>query len=66
MKQSKAVTSTQYWKEMKLPIELVGINTAQMTAIRKLVQSAFNKGKKSANHRRSKDINAEAKSDTCC
>jgi len=51
MKQSKAVTSTQYWAKIRLPLVFDELNMQQLTALRLMVQKAFNEGKKSANIR---------------
>ena len=48
MKQSKAVTSTQYWAKIRLPLVFDELNMQQLTALRLMVQKAFNEGKKSA------------------
>lgn len=44
----KQMNSVQYWVKIKLPVELFGLRMKQLTALRKLVQAAFNAGKKEA------------------
>ena len=47
MKKEK-VNSAQYWVKIKLPIELTELKMKQLTELRRMVQKAFNEGKKSA------------------
>ena len=46
MKQSKAVSSNQYWAKIRLPLVFDELNMQQLTALRLMVQKAFNEGKK--------------------
>ena len=47
MKKEK-MNFAQYWVKIKLPLELTELNMKQLTALRRMVQKAFNEGKKSA------------------
>ena len=38
--------STKYWMALKLPCELSGLSMQQLTALRKMVQSAYTAGRK--------------------
>ena len=42
------MTSTQYWTKLKLPFELDDLDMRQLAALRRMVQQAFNAGKKHA------------------
>jgi hypothetical protein len=42
------VNSSQYWLKQKLPSEFDSLNMKQLTALRRMVQKAFNTGKKDA------------------
>jgi hypothetical protein len=42
------VNSSQYWLKQKLPAEFDSLNMKQLTALRRMVQKAFNTGKKDA------------------
>lgn len=42
------MTSTQYWLKLKLPYQFDELNMEQLTALRRMVQKAFNEGKKHA------------------
>ena len=45
------MNSAQYWVKINLPLELIELNMKQLTALRRMVQKAFNEGKKNASHR---------------
>ena len=42
------MNSAQYWVKIKLPYELMDLSMKELTAVRLLVQKAFNAGKKDA------------------
>lgn len=42
------MNSTQYWMKLKLPLVFDNLNMQQLTALRRMVQQAFNEGKKHA------------------
>lgn len=46
--EEKKKTAAQYWIKTKLPVEFHDLNMKQLTALRRMVQSAFNAGKKNA------------------
>lgn len=44
----KQISSAQYWTKLKLPIVFDELNMQQLSALRIMVQKAFNEGKKNA------------------
>ena len=42
------MTSSEYWWKLKLPYEFDDMTMSQLNALRRIVQQAFNAGKKTA------------------